>query len=287
VADGALQLMQFYLTGLGNLYENRDHILSSVVEADGLCLDGALMPDHYMWGSEIGHHMAHPYSTLETWTTLTYLAGKTRRISLGTLVTPITLRHPAVLAKMLSTLDVLSGGRVVLGVGAGWSEVEFRGYSRWLDTGARVDRTVEALNLMLRLWEEPEVTHHGKYYHAEGAVLEPKPVQKPHPRLLFGSQGRRMLSVAGRHADICFVPPWAGTKADEILSTIAEAADKAGRKVAFMLGDMESDSYDPSAYSKGIDVAEKAGASYYSVSFPRSDPSAMGRFAEEVMPSYR
>ncbi len=279
--------MKFYLTGLGNLYENRDQILSSVVEADGLGLDGALMPDHYMWGNEIGHHMIHPYSTLETWTTLTYLAGKTRRISLGTLVTPITLRHPAVLAKMLSTLDVLSGGRLVLGVGAGWSQVEFRGYSGWLDTGARVDRTVEALHLMLRLWEEPEVTHHGKYYDAEGAVLEPKPVQKPHPRLLFGSQGKRMLGVAGRHADICFIPPWASSGVEDIMNAVSDAADKAGREVAFMLGDMDSESYDPSAYSKRIDAAENAGATYYSVSFPRGDPSAMGRFAEEVLPSYR
>jgi alkanesulfonate monooxygenase SsuD/methylene tetrahydromethanopterin reductase-like flavin-dependent oxidoreductase (luciferase family) len=126
--------MKFYLTGLGNLAESTEHIISSVIEADRLGFDGALMPDHYMWGQEIGHNMKNPYSTLETWTTLTYLAGKTERISLGTLVTPLGLRHPGMLAKMLATLDILSGGRVVLGVGAGWSQVEFKGYSEWLKT---------------------------------------------------------------------------------------------------------------------------------------------------------
>ena len=112
--------MKFYLTGLGNLYENLDEIKKAVIEADKLSFDGALMPDHYMWGAEIGHTMTNPYRTLETWTTLTYLAGKTDWISLGTLVTPLPFRHPGTLAKRLSTLDVLSGGRVVLGVGAGF-----------------------------------------------------------------------------------------------------------------------------------------------------------------------
>jgi len=113
------------LTGLGNLYDNVEHIAGAIIEADRLGLDGALMPDHYMWGPEIGHSIQNPYRTLENWTTLTYLAGKTQRIRLGTLVSPLPFRHPGVLAKRLSTLDVLTGGRVVLGVGAGWSRDEF------------------------------------------------------------------------------------------------------------------------------------------------------------------
>jgi len=281
--------MKFYLTGLGNLAESKEHIISSVTEADRLGFDGALMPDHYMWGQEIGHNMKNPYSTLETWTTLTYLAGKTERISLGTLVTPLGLRHPGILAKMLSTLDILSGGRVVLGVGAGWSEVEFKGYSEWLKTGDRVDKTSEALEVILKLWTEPSVTHTGEYYHLDGAVLEPKPIQKPHPRLLFGSQGTRMLNITGKFGDICFIPPWAGTKTLEIIETVKKAAESARRSsiISFMLGEMDTQAYGPDQYFKRIEAAEKMGAKYYTVAFPKGDKFSMKRFAEEVIPSFR
>jgi len=96
--------MNFFLTGLGNLAENKEHIINSVIKADQLCLDGALMPDHYMWGPEIGHSMENPYNTLETWTTFSYLAGQTSQIKLGTLVSPLPFRHPGIFAKRLSTL---------------------------------------------------------------------------------------------------------------------------------------------------------------------------------------
>jgi alkanesulfonate monooxygenase SsuD/methylene tetrahydromethanopterin reductase-like flavin-dependent oxidoreductase (luciferase family) len=279
--------MKFYLTGLGNLAENQEHITKSIVEADRLGFDGVLMPDHYMWGNEIGHSMKNPYSTLETWTTLSFLAGKTERISLGTLVTPLGLRNPGMLAKMLATLDNLSGGRVVLGVGAGWSQVEFKGYSSWLKPGERVARTVEALKVILSLWSEESVTHHGRFYDLEGAVLSPKPVQKPHPRLLFGSQGKRMLRLTGQFGDMFFVPPWVQGNVQDLIQGVESTAEKAGRVgPALMLGIMDSRAYDPKEYAVGIEGAAELGARFYAVAFPRSDPTAMSRFSDEVMPSY-
>ncbi|HUV53612.1 MAG TPA: LLM class flavin-dependent oxidoreductase [Candidatus Krumholzibacteriaceae bacterium] len=282
--------MKFYLTGLGNLYDNVENITGAIVEADRLGLDGALMPDHYMWGSEVGHSMQHPYRTLETWTTLTYLAGKTEQVRLGTLVTPLTFRHPGVLAKRLSTLDVLSGGRVVLGVGAGWSKVEFDGYSEWLDTRERVDKTHEALDIMLRLWTEPEVTYKSEHYELEGAVLDPKPLQKPYPRLLFGSSGKRMLRLTGRYGDICFIPPWLSQDRDRIKETVLSAAEDAGRanEIEFMIGEMGAGSYSSDACLRGIEAAEEFGASIYAVAFPRGDwKASMKKFSDEVMVSYR
>jgi len=280
--------MKFYLTGLGNLAENQGYITKSIVEADHLGFDGALMPDHYMWGTEIGHSMKNPYNTLETWTTLSYLAGKTERISLGTLVTPLGLRHPGMLAKMLSTLDNLSGGRVVLGVGAGWSQVEFKGYSSWLEPAERVGKTVEALKVILALWSEDSVTHHGRFYDLEGAVLLPKPVQRPHPRLLFGSQGSRMLRMTGRYGDIFFVPPWSQGKSVDMIAEVGAAAEEAGKVgPALMLGTMDSRAYSASEYASGVEAAAKMGAEYYAVAFPKDDPTAMSRFSDEVMPSYR
>ena len=151
-------------------------------------LDSFLVWDHYM--------LPQTDQTLEALALLGYLAGRTERIRLGTCVTPLPLRPPGILAKAVATLDVLSGGRIILGVGAGWHRPEFEAYSEWLDDAARVDKTEEALRLMIELWTKPRVSFSGKYYRVRDAVLEPKPVQKPHPPLWFGTAGRRMLGLA-------------------------------------------------------------------------------------------
>jgi alkanesulfonate monooxygenase SsuD/methylene tetrahydromethanopterin reductase-like flavin-dependent oxidoreductase (luciferase family) len=285
--------MEFYLSGLGNMYGNLDHIKEAVVEADRLGFDGALMPDHYMWGAMGGHAIQDGYSTLETWVTLTYLAAKTENISLGTLVTPIPFRSPGMLAKMISTLDVLSNGRVVLGVGAGWSQVEFEGYSEWDKPGVRVNKTKEGLDLMIKLWTEDEVTFKGKYYEAKGAVLKPKPVQKPYPRLLFGGTGDRMLGLAGKYGDICYIPMWmTGGNIEEARAKVMNAAKRANRedKVAFMAGVMGARGpVDLGECSKMVEAAQESGAKYYMVAFPRGEGclDSMKSFAREVMSSYR
>jgi alkanesulfonate monooxygenase SsuD/methylene tetrahydromethanopterin reductase-like flavin-dependent oxidoreductase (luciferase family) len=285
-----LIVVKFFLTGLGNLYDNMDSIISGVIEADKQGLDGILMPDHYMWGQEIGHSMQRPYHTLETWTTLTYLAGKTENIHLGTLITPLPFRHPGTLAKRLSTLDVLSGGRVVLGAGAGWSRVEFEGYSEWLGTKSRVDKTMEALSIIKRLWTEDSVTHESEYYKIKDAVLEPKPVQKPHPKILFGSSGDRMLRFTGKEGDICFIPPWQAHRFNETKEIVLTAAEEVGRadEIEFMGGIMGTgEPFNADAYIKFIEVAETRGCTYCNVAFPRNTLVAdIKRFSEEIMPSF-
>ncbi|NIO38188.1 LLM class flavin-dependent oxidoreductase, partial [Candidatus Bathyarchaeota archaeon] len=97
--------MKFFLSGLGNWFKDLALIKKAIVEADRLGFDGALMPDHYMWGQTEWLRRPDSNVTLETWVTLTYLAAKTEQIRLGTLVTPIPFRPPSILAKMLSTLD--------------------------------------------------------------------------------------------------------------------------------------------------------------------------------------
>lgn len=282
--------MKFFLTGLGNLYENAESITKGIIAADQHGFSGALMPDHYMWGTEIGHSMQNPYVTLETWTYLTYIAAKTENIHLGTLVTPLPFRHPGVLAKRLATLDNLSGGRVILGVGAGWSTVEFNGYSEWLGTKSRVDKTMEALDIITRLWTEDSVTHESEYYTIKDAVLEPKPVQKPYPKLLFGSSGKRMLTLTGKMGDYCFIPPWQMQNAAEMKETILGAAEKAGRadKIEFIGGIMGAMApYDAKEYAKIVEMAEKTGAKVCNIAFPRDTiVEDLEKFAKEVMPSY-
>src|SRR4029077_19096282 len=125
------------------------------------------MPDHYMGGREFGGN-----STLDTWLALTHIAPRTETIRLGTLVTPITLRPPSILAKMVSTLDNLSGGRAMLGVGAGSSQTELDRYGKWSESKIRVEKTNEALSLILKLWTDDRVDFRGAYYSSNGAILE-------------------------------------------------------------------------------------------------------------------
>jgi alkanesulfonate monooxygenase SsuD/methylene tetrahydromethanopterin reductase-like flavin-dependent oxidoreductase (luciferase family) len=282
--------MKFFLTGLGNLHENTESILKGIITADQYGFHGTLMPDHYMWGTQMGFRMQNPYVTLETWTFLTYLAAKTENIHLGTLVTPLPFRHPGALAKRLATLDNLSGGRVILGVGAGWSTVEFNGYSEWLGSKSRVDKTMEALDIMTRLWTEDSVSHESKYYTIKEAVLEPKPVQKPYPKLLFGSSGKRMLRLTGKMGDYCFIPPWQMQNAADMKEIVLKAAEEAGRtdKLEFLGGIMVAMApYDAKEYAKIIEGVEKSGARVCNIAFPRDTIiEDIKKFAKEVLPSY-
>jgi len=282
--------MKFFLTGLGNLHENTEFIMKGIITADQYGFHGALMPDHYMWGTRVGSRMQNPYVTLETWTFLTYMAAKTENIHLGTLVTPLPFRHPGVLAKKLATLDNLSGGRVILGVGAGWSTVEFDGYSEWLGSQSRVDKTLEALDIMTRLWTEDSVSHESQYYTIKNAVLEPKPVQKPYPKLLFGSSGKRMLRLTGKMGDYCYIPPWLMQNAAQVKETVLKAAEEAGRTdklelIGGIMGTMAA--YNTKEYTEIIESAEKSGATVCNIAFPRDTiVEDIKKFAKEVLPSY-
>src|SRR5215831_17999233 len=162
--------MKFIISGLGNFDRSWKLAEQAVPIADELGYYGVVFPDHYMWDWQ---DMPNRNSTLDAWLMLTYLAAKTKNLMLGTLVTPIPFRPPGMLAKMVTTLDIISSGRAILGVGAGWSKTEFEGYSEWNDPKIRVDKTEEGVQLILKLWKEPSVNFDGKFYEAKNAVLEP------------------------------------------------------------------------------------------------------------------
>ena len=281
--------MKFILGGLGNWYNDYTIIEEAVIEADKCGFDGAILPDHYMWGELPWHKRPDNNRTLESWITITHLLGKTEKIKIGTLVTPIPFRPPSVLAKMISTADVLSGGRTMVGVGAGWSQIEFEGYSEWSSPGVRVNKTYEGLDLMIQLWTKSEVNFEGKYYQAKGAILDPKPLQKPYPKLIFGSQGTRMLKLAGQYGDICFLPPWPGKDPDDMKQIVIESARLHNRtdKVAFMAGEMGPS--DIGEYLTKVEKAADSGSGYFLASFPRNDgtKTIIKTFAEEIIPSFR
>ncbi len=139
---------------------------------------------------------------MEGWTTLTALAQATTRLRMGTLVTGIHYRHPAILANMATTLDIVSGGRLELGIGAGWNEEESGAYGIELGTPAqRSDRFEEACQVIVGLLTQETTTFNGRYYQLTDARNEPKPVQRPHPPICVGGSGeRRTLRTAARFA---------------------------------------------------------------------------------------
>jgi F420-dependent oxidoreductase-like protein len=139
---------------------------------------------------------------LEGWITLTALAQATRRVRLGTLVTGIHYRHPAVLANMAATLDIVSGGRLELGIGAGWNQEESGAYGIELGSPReRSDRFAEACEVIVGLLSQDTITFSGSYYQLTEARCEPKPVQRPHPPICIGGSGeKRTLRTAARFA---------------------------------------------------------------------------------------
>ena len=158
----------------------------------------------------LGYYSATLYDllnapALECWTTLSALAAETERIRLAPMVLANPYRPPALLAKMSATLDVISDGRLELGIGAGGSEEDHlaSGYP-FPSTPVRVEMLEEAVELIQRLWVEPKVDFQGRYYSLHEAVTEPKPVQRPGPPMLIGGHGETyLLRAVAKHADIC------------------------------------------------------------------------------------
>ena len=166
--------------------------------ADGLKFDTAWTFDHFF------PIMSDPKgSQLEGWITLTALAQATKHVRVGTLVTGITYREPAVLAKMGATLDVITGGRLEMGLGAAWFQQEHEALGiPFPPVAERIKRLGEACEVIKRMWTEEAATWEGQYYHINEAYCNPKPVQKPHPPILIGGAGEQLtLKMVARYAD--------------------------------------------------------------------------------------
>jgi F420-dependent oxidoreductase-like protein len=183
----------------GQRYTTADALFDAWQQVDSLpVFEHAWLNDHFL---DLGSTPPGPY--LESWTLLAALAAQTRRLRIGIMVTDNTYRHPAVLAKMAATVDVVSHGRLNFGLGTGWSEYQHRAYGIPLPApGERVRRLGEACELIRRLWSEPAVTFEGRYYQLHEAPCDPKPVQKPFPPFVIGGEGERTLQVIARYADI-------------------------------------------------------------------------------------
>lgn len=178
--------------------------------------------------------LQHTDPTFEGWTTLAAMAVVVQRARVGCMVSGVTYRNPAVLAKMAVTVDHVSGGRLEFGIGAGWHEAEHRGYGiAFPSPGTRVAMVDEALTVIRRLWAEDSVTFSGRFFTLEEALCAPKPLQKPHPPIVIGASKPRMLRVVARHADEWNMPAHEGPgKWGEVNSELDEACGDVGRDPA-------------------------------------------------------
>jgi F420-dependent oxidoreductase-like protein len=171
--------------------------LELALHAERTGYDGLWFADHFMPNAEDVSGAVH-----EAWSTLAALAVAVPRIRLGTLVTGNTYRHPAVLAKVAAEVDVISGGRLVLGLGSGWQENEHQKYGLEFDTvPGRLRRLDEACQVIKGLTTQSRTTFKGRYYSLDDAPLEPKPVQQPLPLMIGGGGEQRTLKITAKYAD--------------------------------------------------------------------------------------
>ncbi|HEY4691609.1 MAG TPA: LLM class F420-dependent oxidoreductase [Anaerolineae bacterium] len=143
---------------------------------------------------------------MESWTVVAALAAVTSKIRLAALVTSVAYRNPALLAKMAAGVDIISRGRLTFGFGAGWYYQEYNQYGYVFPErpAVRVRQMEEAIRLIKTMWTEPRATFRGKYFHVEEAILEPKPVQKPHPPIMIGGSGEQLtLRAVARVGNAC------------------------------------------------------------------------------------
>src|SRR5437588_2221728 len=188
------------LVGISDPVEAYETMTRVGLEAEALGFDSIWLFDHF-------HTVPVPTQevTFECWTSTAALARDTKRMRIGQMVTCNGYRNPALLAKMASTVDTLSHGRLDFGIGAGWHEQEFKAYGYDFPDGpTRLRQLRDAVQIIRAMWTEDEAVFEGKYHHVRGAINQPKGVQKPHIPLLIGGGGEQVtLKLVAQYGDAC------------------------------------------------------------------------------------
>ncbi|HRF46804.1 MAG TPA: TIGR03560 family F420-dependent LLM class oxidoreductase [Anaerolineales bacterium] len=175
---------------------------------------------------------AHTDPMLESYTTLGYFAGLTEKAYLGVLVTGVIYRHPSVLMKMVNTLDILSGGRAYLGIGAAWYENEAKGFGiPYPSTSERFELLEDNLKLAKALWAGDATSFEGKHFTAPAITNNPRPLSNPHPRIMIGGTGpNKTLRMVAQYGDACNIGDWVGaTHMQKALDDLKRHCDALGR----------------------------------------------------------
>src|SRR5664280_277358 len=210
-----------------------DHVVELATSAEAAGFDLVTVMDHFY---QIGGVGSEDEPMLEAYTTLGALAARTKRVLLGTMVTGVTYRNPALLAETVSIVDVISKGRAVLGIGAAWNESEHRGLGfDYPPIGEREDRLEEALAICKAMFTEERPSFQGKHFRIEQALNRPRPIQPGGPKIMVGGGGeKRTLKLAARYADIT---NWFGTfeEATHKLEVLDRHCETVGRDPSSIL----------------------------------------------------
>jgi len=266
-------------------------LLQTWQEVDGLGFDTAFVFDHFM---PIASDPNGP--CLEGWTLLAALAAQTKNVKVGVLVTGNTYRNPAVLAKMAATVDHVSNGRLILGIGAGWFALEHTAYGIPFSTaGGRAKQLGEAVQVLKLLFTQERSNFAGKYYQLKDAPFAPKTVQKPHPPILIGGMGpKRIQPLVARYGDIWnfFVRGGDPQEAKRVCGKFDELCRKVGRDPAQVEKSVSLDSSQLTGTTEEvhgrIQALVDAGVQHFIISLSAPyDRALLRRFAKEVLPTFR
>ncbi|MDH5483004.1 MAG: TIGR03560 family F420-dependent LLM class oxidoreductase [Candidatus Bathyarchaeota archaeon] len=237
-----------------------EHAKRVALIAEELSYDLVTIGDHLFLDEQ-----SQDRNCMEAWTLASALAVVTSKIRIGTLVTCNSFRHPGILAKIAATVDNISHGRTLFGIGAGWKKLEYDAYGiPFPPVSERMDQLEEAIQIVKLLWTKPKTTFIGNHYRIKDALCAPKPIQKPHPPILVGGHGKkRTLKIVAKHADMCNMNFEVGPELDELLETLKGHCDAVGRNY----NDIEKSFFaycyitenEEEAESHLIDVAKRSG----------------------------
>lgn len=226
-----------YLTWDGGTRQLAPSLAAAARAADEGGVSTLTMMDHWFQMEQFGG----PFEPmLEGYTSLGFLAGQTSRVELGLLVTGVTYRHPGLLAKIVSTLDVLSQGRAMLGLGAAWYEREHRGLGvPYPPVAERFERLEETIGIVRQMWSDDDGPYDGAHYHLAETICLPRPISQPGPRLLIGGSGeQKTLRLVARYADAC--------------NLFLTTPDEVAHKIDVLNGHCETEGRDPDEISKTV-----------------------------------
>ncbi len=297
----------------------RPALADTAVAADEAGISWFTAMDHYF---QMEHFQTAFDPMLEGYSVLSFVAAKTERVKLSLLVTGITYRHPGLLAKVVTTLDVLSGGRAMLGVGAAWYEREHRALGvPYPPVAERFERLEETIQICEQMWSDNDGPYEGKHYQLAETICVPRPLQSPRPPVLIGGGGeKKTLRLVAKYADACNL--FGSSVADvkhklEVLrghcETLGRNYDEITRSTStnlFLLhpgedpatataaarGQMSLEEYSrafwvvtPDEFKKRVDALIAAGINYIILYMPRVayDQTMVRYFAESVMPNYK
>ncbi|MCC6173890.1 MAG: TIGR03560 family F420-dependent LLM class oxidoreductase [Chloroflexi bacterium] len=222
-----LQINPYFPGKTGNPW---DSVVPVAKVLDASAFDSLWLYDHFLYeGGYPGHPIPEP--VMEVFTTLGAVAAITRRVRLGQLVLGVPYRNPAMMAKMATTLDQISHGRTILGLGAGWHQREYEGYGwgAFEPAGVRMKRLEEAVKIVLALWTERPATFQGDYYRIDNVMENPAPVQTPHPPIMIGGSGEKVtLRLVAQYAQLCNVSGDAAT-VERLFGVLREHCQRLGR----------------------------------------------------------